>query len=188
MRSKREHLIGACGAALDESFDPFSEVAQRSQAAIASRVTVAKMPPPEREIALRIDLSSQEILASVSLKRYFGFAFDARLLAGSGSSWTDSISFLDGMIHRVVRDNPAIMHYGFKITLFSSDSEDALLRLYGFMTDWCQRIGATTGIDLTFDIVQNQEEFDFVMLNEHRRMVYGDVKYQYAGALASPWN
>lgn len=190
MSNKREHLIGACPAPDTDVVNAFIHVVQQSKHRFDGKGVVVRTPPPERDIYLHLRLSTEHEIASISLKQYFGFAIDARLLLESGNLRLGALSLLEGIIRRLVRDNSAIKYYGLKITCFADNaeiSEDDCSKLYNFLSDWCERLGKELRLSVIHELAQDQYEFDHIMLNEHRRMVHGDIKHQYEPLAASPW-
>jgi hypothetical protein len=191
MYNKREHMIGACLASRTNESSAFAEVVEQSKSRFDGKGIVVSTPPPERDIYLHLKPSTGGDIASVSLKRYFGFAVDAEFLFESGNIRAEAFSLLDGIFHRLVRDNAAIKYYGVKITCFADParfSEEDCSKLYQFLSKWCGSLRNELKVFIAHDLARDQHIFDNIMLNEHLRMVHGDIQHQYEQSSSSPWN
>jgi hypothetical protein len=117
------------------------------------------------------------------LDRTFGFAFQEAILIDEDGIRMSFVRMLEGLVSRIARDNNLITFYGINVIICAENiPEDACVALYSYFIDWCRRFGKEIQCDVTFDIVCNDAEFNYVIANEHRRMVHGDIKAQYAAA------
>jgi hypothetical protein len=186
MRERREHLITACPSPKGHSARTFSEVALWSKEFLGSKILVAETPLPERDIVLSVRLSDPNGVTAALLEKVFAFAFDKDFLVEGGGVRMSSILLLDGLLNRVSRDNKLLKYYGVKIIIYVDDlHEDLCVKLYAFLSDWCRRIEIDIQRPVTFDIPRDRIQFNYILENEHRRMVHGDIKAQYASTVMS---
>jgi hypothetical protein len=183
MRDRREHEILVCFLAETHHQSSFNEIATRSEWALDRKTLVADTPPPKRDIALTIIVSDQIGLTARSLERTFGFAFEEAILVDGNSIRMSFVRMLEGLITRIVRDNNLITFYGINVIIFVENlPEETCVALYSYFMDWCRRFENEIQCSVTFDIVCSDAEFNYIIANEHRRMVHGDIKAQYAAA------
>jgi hypothetical protein len=181
MRARREHLIAACPSLGGDSSRSFAEIASQLKQSFDHKILIADTPMPERDIVLTISFSDPNGITAMLLERIFGFAFDKDLFIEGGGIRMRAVTLLNGLLGRVSRDNRLLEYYGIKIVIFVGDlAEEACVQLFSFMLDWCKRIEADLEYKVTFDLAANYFDFRYILENEHRRMVHGDIKAQYA--------
>jgi hypothetical protein len=164
----------------------FFEVAQQSQRTFARKVLVAKTPLPERNIMLSISLYDPGRIAAVLLERVYGFAFNTDFLLEGGGLRMTSTSVLNGLVSRVAQHNKLIKYYGIKIIMYvESLSEAQRVDLFDFLSNWCGQAKVELEKEVSFDLARDRTQFNYILENEHRRMVHGDIKAQYAYAVST---
>ncbi|MBY5337020.1 hypothetical protein HFO99_24425 [Rhizobium leguminosarum] len=180
MRDRRDHLIVACQSGDAASAD-FLQAAQYAKGLLGNKVLVAKVPPPEREVALSLEILSPIDLSTRSLRRTFALALDRQYLSATTQIGDESFGFLDGVVSRIAAENELSSYYGLKVIIFvANQPEEICIQIYQHFADWCHRIGNDLGRQISFDMACSQEDLRHVLGNEHRRMVHGDIKAQWA--------
>lgn len=180
MRDRRDHLIVACQTGNQASVD-FLQAARYAKGLLGNKVLVAKTPPPEREVTLSLEILTPMDLSTRSLRRTFALALDRQYLVATTQIGDDSFGLLDGIVSRMAAENELSLYYGLKIIVFAANQpEEICIQIYQFFADWCLRIGNDLRRQISFDMACSEEELRYLLDNEHRRMVHGDIKAQWA--------
>jgi hypothetical protein len=180
MRHKRDHFIVACRSG-DQASADFVQAASYAKGLFGNKVLVAKIPPPERDVILSLEILTPMDVSSRSLRRTFGFALDRQYLAAATQIGDESFGFLDGVVSRMAAENELSLYYGLKIIVFvANQPEEVCTQIYQYLADWCPRMSKDLGKQISFDLASSVEDLRHTLDNEHRRMVHGDIKSQWA--------
>lgn len=186
---QRNHVLVVCTSS-DNKEDQFWTAAWTARLSSWPTALVVDQPPPQREIKYMVHFHPKKDLFDISPTTVFAIAATDSVVLGS-----DSLVFftqLKGAVARVAANNRLLKYYGLKL-LFLIRAEltecddrnalqgDAASRLYDFLRGWCFEQQNQYEIELSFDIVEAEDELKAVLRNELRRIKCGDFMAQCAG-------
>src|SRR5262249_19729206 len=145
MRNIRNHLIVACQSEDTASAD-FLQAAHYAKGLLGDKVLVAKVPPPEREVTLSLEILSPVDLSTRSLRRTFALAIDRQHFSATTQVGGESFGLLDGVVSRIAAENELSAYYGLKVIIFvANQPEEICVQIYQHFADWCRRVGNDLG-------------------------------------------
>jgi hypothetical protein len=160
----------------------------------AEQKLVSKVPPPEREIVYLVKFCLLDELMSSKTTTVCAFGATESLFLSGRDMKTDFLNIFSGLIGRIVRDNPNIKYYGINVLFLfvpasgaglmqdEADTEQVRAALYSLAHTWCVQLSSTAGVTVTFDFVCDEGDFAYVLRNELRRVMHGDMLAQFGGA------
>ncbi|RUX10172.1 hypothetical protein EOA30_01420 [Mesorhizobium sp. M8A.F.Ca.ET.059.01.1.1] len=182
---RRDYIVLACRDAKSLGQDDKFAVAVRNlNISLGSTTLVADKPPPEREVALSVVMTELEGAATRSLLNTFSFQYDAALILDSPHSVRMDFQIVaDGIMRRAIRDNDGASYYGLKAIAFAEGLDAAgSSALFNYLCMIGLGIKDATGVSVACDVATSGEELRILLVSEHRRLVFGDIRNQYASS------
>jgi hypothetical protein len=172
---RREHHISA--TYYDGSPDArFSDLVRDARRDFLARVVVNGEPPPDREVALVLGLSSYNQMRRSRLDKVFGLIFEEGLCLDGSNLRPAFLDALQGLLNRALGQNHNLKHSGLSVGVFiRGRSEEEITSIFGPLYDFC--LGVSNLID--FEILEDEHDLRFFLKDSFRRIVHGDTKAEY---------